>query len=234
MRVTLAACLGVLLVSAASTARAAEIEGEYVEARTADVFTGPCISNSEVFTTGDEAVMAWKVTRGSWDGVDLKGLCVAAAVRGSTTFSLDQPEEARAVVIVDEKASPEQRDALIAMARKLADGRLDQVAAVKTARMNLKLESSEASHAKAGHGSWLASSAPRAIFWAGDMARIATRPLDRDDHFCGNEVVAYSPLSKAVEVQPAYTLGHEYKGGELNSRWDDPNCRSSFVGHFAL
>ena len=233
MRVTLAACVGVLLVSAATAARAAEIEGEYVEARTADVFTGPCISNSEVFTTGDEAVMAWKVTRGSWDGVDLKGLCVAAAVRGSTTFSLDQPEQARAVVIVDEKATPEQRDALVAMARKLADGRLDQIATVKTARMNLKLESGEAA-AEAGHGSWLASRSPKAIFWAGDLARIATRPLDRDDHFCGNEVVAYSPLSKAVKVQPAYTLGHQYKGEGLDSRWDDPNCRSSFVGHFSL
>lgn len=231
MRLTLAACVGVLLVSVASLARATEIEGEYVEARTADVFTGPCVSNSEVFTTGDEAVMAWRVSRGAWNGVDLKGLCVAAAVRGSTTFSLDQPEKARAVVIVDEKANPEQRDALIALARKLADGRLDQIEAVKTARMNLKLESKTT---EAGRGSWLASQTPRATFWAGDLARIATRPLDRDDHFCGNEVVAYSPLSKAVEVQPAYTLGHEFKGGELDSRWDDPNCRSSFVGHFAL
>lgn len=231
MRLTLAACVGVLLVSVASLARATEIEGEYVEARTADVFTGPCVSNSEVFTTGDEAVMAWRVSRGAWNGVDLKGLCVAAAVRGSTTFSLDQPEKARAVVIVDEKANPEQRDALIALARKLADGRLDQIEAVKTARMNLKLESKTT---EAGRGSWLASQTPRATFWAGDLARIATRPLDRDDHFCGNEVVAYSPLSKAVEVQPAYTLGHEFKGGELDSRWDDPNCRSSFVGRFAL
>lgn len=231
MRVTLAACVGVLLVSAVAAVGAAEIEGEYVEARTADVFTGPCISNSEAFTTGDEAVMAWKVTRGTWDGIDLKGLCVAAAVRGSTTFSLDQPERARAVVIVDENATPQQRDALVAMARKLADGRLDQIATVKTARMNLKLESSEVA---AAHASWLAPASPKAIFWAGDLARIATRPLDRDDHFCGNEVVAYSPLSKAVEVQPAYTLGHQYQGGGLDSRWDDPNCRSSFVGHFAL
>lgn len=231
MRVTLAARVGVLLVSAAGALGAAEIEGEYVEARTADVFTGPCISNSEVFTTGDEAVMAWKVTRGSWDGIELKGLCVAAAVRGSTTFSLDQPERARAVVIVDEKATPEQRDALVAMARKLADGRLDRIATIKSARMNLKLESSEAAEARA---SWLATEAPRAVFWAGDLARIATRPLDRDDHFCGNEVVAYAPLSKAVKVQPAYTLGHQYKGEGLDSRWDDPNCRSSFVGRFAL
>ncbi len=65
------------------------------------MFTGPCFSNAEVFITGKEAVMAWKVTSGSWKGVDLAGLCIAAAVNGSTTFSEDQPEQAAAVLIVD-------------------------------------------------------------------------------------------------------------------------------------
>ena len=50
------------------------------------------------------------------------------------------------------------------------------------------------------------------------IAQIVTRPLDERDHFCGNEIVAYPPLSKAVEVQPAYTLGHEFQGEGLNGR----------------
>ena len=53
---------------------------------------------------GNQAVMAWKVTEGAWKGVDLSGLCVAAAVQGTTTFSEDKPEKAGAVLIVDEKA----------------------------------------------------------------------------------------------------------------------------------
>ena len=36
--------------------------------------------------------------------------------------------------------------------------------------------------------------------------------MDDGDHFCGNEVVAYEPLSKGVAVLPAYTLGHQFKG----------------------
>ena len=83
------------LILSTSLASAAGIQGDYVEARTADVFTGPCISNSEVFITGNQAVMAWKVNQGSWKGTDLSGLCVAAAVRGTTTFSEDQPDKAR-------------------------------------------------------------------------------------------------------------------------------------------
>jgi len=41
-------------------------------------------------------------------------------------------------------------------------------------------------------------------------------------------------LAAGVKALPAYTLRHNYTGGELNTRWDDPNCRSSFVGHFSL
>ena len=83
-----ALCLAILGLGA-GLASAAGIQGDYVEARTADVFTGPCFSNAEVFIYGNQAVMAWKVTEGSWKGVDLRGLCVAAAVSGTTTFSQD-------------------------------------------------------------------------------------------------------------------------------------------------
>src|SRR3954471_21851555 len=116
MRQSLSALCGVLVLAGSGVAGAAGIRGDYVEARTADVFTGPCFSNAEVFIYGNQAVMAWKVTEGSWDGVDLSGLGIAAAVRGTTTFSEDKPEGARAVLIVDEKANARQRDALVALA----------------------------------------------------------------------------------------------------------------------
>jgi hypothetical protein len=225
-------CVSILALCS-NHATAGGIQGDYVEARTADVFTGPCFSNAEIFTCGDRAVVAWKVTSGSWDGVDLSGLCIAAALSGTTTFSEDKPEKATAVLIVDTKATDRQREALIAMARSLGGTRLTRIAAVTTARMSLKLEEhtdSESGHAHAAHG--MPRSA-RASFWAAGLARIVTRPLDERDHACGNEVVAYPPLSGSVTAQPAYTLGHAFEGQGLDTRWDDPNCRSSFVGHFA-
>src|SRR5947209_19439201 len=94
MRKLLSACCGSLLVLSASLASAAGIQGDYVEERTAGVFTGPCISNAEVFITGSQAVMAWKVNQGSWKGTDLRGVCVAAAVQATTTLSEDQPDKA--------------------------------------------------------------------------------------------------------------------------------------------
>jgi len=236
MRHALVALGGLLVLTGASLAGASEIRGDYIEARTADVYTGPCFSNSEVFITGDQAVVAWKVARGSWAGVDLSGLGVAAAIAGNTTFSMDRPELARSVILVDQKADPEQRAALVAMAKDLIGPRLSKVVAVRPALMDLTIESHQmaASEESAAHANHRMPHAPRAALWVAGLAEILTRPLAVEDIHCGNEVVAYEPLSKGVEVQPAYTLGHSFKGRELGSRWDDPNCRSSFVGTFSV
>ena len=212
---------------------AAEIRGDYVEARNADVFTGPCFSNAEIFIYGKQAVLAWKVKEGSWKGVDLAGYCVAAAVLGDTTFSEDHPEKAQSVLIVDSRASDRQRRALIDMAKTLGGARLGHVKTIATTRMSLTLEDHTASADESAHSTHGMPHSPRSSFWAAGIAQIVTRPLDERDHFCGNEIVAYNPLSKGVDAQPAFTLGHEFKGKGLDMRWDDPNCRSSFVGHFA-
>ncbi len=233
LRATAALCGGLVLL-AAGASHAAGIRGDYVEARTADVFTGPCFSNAEIFIYGDQALLAWKVTEGSFDGVDLSGLSVAAAVKGTCTFSEDKPELASSVLIVDEKANTRQREALIAMAKSLGGARLSNVVDVKVSRISLKLEDHPMGDADSAHAAHGMPHAPRATFWAPGLARIVTRPLNSNDHTCGNEVVAYPPLSKGTSVLPAYTLGNEFKGKGLNQNWDDPNCRSSFVGHFAL
>lgn len=208
------------------------VAGDYVEARTADVYTGPCFSNAEIFITGHQAIMAWKVTEGSWKGVDLKGLSVAAAVVGTSTFSQDDAAAAKSVLLVDQKADAAQRGALIAMAKSLAGERLNNVIAVRPATLTVTVENHEADSAAAAHGGHGMPQAPRALFSAPGLAQVLTRPLDADDHACGNETVAYEPLSSGVQAQPAYTLRNNYSGGELDTRWNDPNCRSSFVGRF--
>jgi Protein of unknown function (DUF1326) len=231
--------LGCLLLAASPPSTdASRIKGDYVEARTADVYTGPCFSNAEIFITGHQAVMAWKVTEGSWRGVNLNGLSVAAAIVGSTTFSEDDTKAARSVLIVDKKASPTQREALVAMAKALGGDRLKNVVAVRDSVLIVTVEdhSASAESAESGdadHKRHGMPHAPLALFSAPGLAEILTRPLGDGDHFCGNESVAYSPLSRGVSALPAYTLRHNYSGGELDTRWNDPNCRSSYVGHFS-
>src|SRR2546425_6129376 len=91
----------------------AQISGQYIESRTADVYTGPCFANSEVNLTGREAVLAWRIERGEWDHVALDGLGVTAVVRANATLgdAFSDPLPAKAVLILDASASDAQRPA---------------------------------------------------------------------------------------------------------------------------
>ena len=68
---------GLLAIAASPLlAGTGSLKGSYVEARTAEVFTGGCIMGSEAETTGKQAVLAWKVSKGSFNGVSLDGLTI--------------------------------------------------------------------------------------------------------------------------------------------------------------
>ena len=65
-------CATLLLISA--PAFAGQIYGDYVETRSADIYTGPCFANAEVGLVGDQATLAWRIRKGEWKGVSLDGL----------------------------------------------------------------------------------------------------------------------------------------------------------------
>src|SRR5579884_3613006 len=96
---------------AASSLPSRSVSGNYIEARTADVYTGPCFANGEVEMNGKEAVFGWKINNGQWHGVDISGLSVVAAVVSEHTLGnvYEPVNAARAVLIVDSKANTEQR-----------------------------------------------------------------------------------------------------------------------------
>src|SRR5437667_1665608 len=77
-----------LVASPLLAAGKGSVSGAYVEARTAEVFTGGCIMNSEAETMGRQAVLAWKVDRGSFNGVSLDGLAVVAALSGDRNLGM--------------------------------------------------------------------------------------------------------------------------------------------------
>ena len=65
-----------------SQAETASVRGEYVEVRTASVFARACHYNGELTTAGRDALMAWNVKSGAWQGVDLTGVRAIAIVSG--------------------------------------------------------------------------------------------------------------------------------------------------------
>ena len=60
------AAAGFLFLVGISVSAHAAIKGNYVEVRSADVYTGPCFANAEVGLEGKQAILAWRVSQGSW------------------------------------------------------------------------------------------------------------------------------------------------------------------------
>src|SRR5712664_1391791 len=88
------------------------ISGDYVEVRTASVFAGACHYNGEVTTTGRDALMAWNVTAGKWNGVDLAGVRAVAIVTSEVNLS-DNDAARRSEIIIDRNASHSQAVAML-------------------------------------------------------------------------------------------------------------------------
>src|SRR5713101_5152137 len=102
---------GVGAVAFRSQAENTSVKGDYVEVRTASVFAGACHYNGEVTTTGRDALMAWSVTSGKWNGVDLKGMRAIAAVSADDNLSNPQAVR-RSELIIDKAASHAQAVAM--------------------------------------------------------------------------------------------------------------------------
>ena len=213
-------CGLVLLLTVSSSAFSQQIRGDYIETRSADVYTGQCFANGEVNLVGDEAILAWHVRSGSWDGVPLDGLTVAAAVHARATLGdpYADPYPAKAVLIVDDQADQKQSAALVAFAHQMAGKLLANAGQVVSAPMELAVSSQR-------HG--------MALLRAGQFATVQTRPVNDKDHLCGNEVTFYPPLTRLAHSMPAVALTDSYRGPGLDVDWESHGRRSAFVGTFS-
>ncbi len=210
---------GPALAAAPADTGVTTISGDYAEFRTADVYTGPCFANGEVGLTGDEAVLAWHIQAGSWEAVKLDGLSVIAVVRASATLGnpYTNPLPARAVMIVDSRATAEQRGALVRFAQAQAGPLLATVVAVESSPIAFELG--------AQHGT---------VSVTANIVKISTRPVMSSDEICHNEDVFYPPLAAHLtHAMPAVTLQGSYQGNHLGKTWKDAGRRGAFVGHFA-
>ena len=199
------------------------IRGEYVEARTADVYTGPCFANAEVGLTGDLAVMGWKIEKGNFQGVNLDGLSVMGVIHASNTLG-DVTATAypvKAVLVIDDRANAEQRLALKGFAQKMGGQLLADVVRVEYQPIEFSVADNSV-HSR------------KAIMTAGNMVKLETRPMTEGDQICHNEAVWYEPLTPVEHAMPAYTVSNGYSGKGLGTTWNYSGNRGSFVGTFQV
>jgi hypothetical protein len=196
-----------------------QIKGEYIETRSADVYTGQCFANGEMNLAGDEAILAWHVTEGKWDGADLSGLTVGAAVKAQATLGdpYAQAYPAKAVLFVEKSATPQQRQALINFAQEQGGELLRHIVKVMDVPVSMEI---------------LQQHSGRARLQAGDFVTVETRGIGPKDHLCGNEATFYPPLTETAHAMPAVAMTDEYRGTDLKVSWTLHDKRSAFVGTF--
>jgi hypothetical protein len=211
--------VAVLALVLTAPLKAAEITGQYIEARTCDVWTGPCFANAEVNFNGKNAVMAWMIDKGSHDGVQLDGLGIVAVIAARDTLGIEQSGPAKAVLIVDKKANASQRQALVRLAQKQGGKLLKNV---------VKIESADVNYTRC------ACKADGCSILKAGPAKIETRCLGVHDKLCGNETAFYPPLAKDVKAQAAVASEHSFNGAGLAANWTEHGRRSAYVGSFSI
>jgi len=204
----------------AGNVTATEITGKYVEARTCDIWTGPCFANADFNLSGKHAVLAWKVEKGTFANVSLDGLGVVAVIAASDTLGLKQTGASKAIFIVDKNATAAQRQALIAMAQQQGGALLQNVVAVHSDTVQINFCECKADSC--------------AEVVAG-KAVVKTRCLNTNhDKVCGNESAFYPPLVKGVKAVPAAASEQSFSGNGLNETWTHYDNRGAYVGTFVV
>src|SRR4029450_5276444 len=82
-----AAALAAVLIAGPGKAAPA-VTGDYVESRSANVYVGACHHEGEIQTAGRNAVLAWNITEGEYQGVSLTGVSAVAILAADKNLDL--------------------------------------------------------------------------------------------------------------------------------------------------
>ena len=221
MRRSWAFLLGLSSLLAEGAVRAAEVSGDYLESRTCDVYTGPCFANAQTGLMGSQAIMAWSIDQGEFQGVDLTGMKAVLVLKASSTLTFGggmdlNPTPIRSLLLVDENATEAQREALRAFVVDRGGEAVGQIVKTRAVPIEMSLD----------HVEMVGK------LKAGKEASIETRKLAKGDCVCSNEKIFYPPLASVENSEPAYTLESEFNGRGLGATWTSRKLRSAYLATF--
>ncbi len=204
-----------VVASADTTAAVAGLSGDYVEARTASVFAGACHYNGELTTTGRDAEIVWHFRTGAVGGVDLSGLNAVAAVTAEDNLK-DESSGRRAVLFIDNRATPVQVRTLTDLLTASYRNALGRVVAVKRAPITFTRSKDSFRMTAKGIGSLAVDAMP--------------------NHECCKQpnLVWYRPLVEIADRRVGFTRESGIKDGALGVSWSKCNQNTAFYGTFSL
>jgi hypothetical protein len=196
-----------------SRAENVSLRGDYVEVRTASVFAGACHYNGEVTTAGREAMMAWNVTSGKWQGIDLTGVRVMAII--SSDSNLGDKDAARQSEIVIDSSTRSQSLAMLNAIKEKYAASLGNIVKVRNAPITFVREG-------------------RTYAVAADDATINVEAMPNDLCCKMPNLVWYTPLVGLENRRVGYTTSASYSGKTVSEQWSRSGENSAFYGSFSL
>ena len=208
--------MAVLWSTAGFAGQDTPISGQYLEDRSSRVYGCPCEFSSEYASAGREAVLAWKIESGEYQGQALAGLRLAAALAGNFTLS-DATSHRRSAVFVDAGAPAEQRRAGLAWLQAHYGDTLGQVLGVHPLPIELQID------------------AEGATLRIGDFLDLRMRRANVEEDTPSWAFLLYDPLTKLESATLGTTLRSEYSGPDLQMRWTrDEVAITGYYGTFSL
>ena len=197
-----------------SRAENVSLRGDYVEVRTASVFAGACHYNGEVTTAGREAMMAWNVTSGKWQGIDLSGVRVMAIVSSETNLG-DKDAARQSEIVIDSHASRSQSLAILNAIKEKYAASLGNIVKVRNAPITF---------VRAG----------KTYAVAADDATINVEAMPNDLCCKMPNLVWYTPFVGLENRKVGYTTNARYSGNSVSEQWSRSGENSAFYGSFSL
>jgi len=197
-----------------SQAENVSLRGDYVEVRTASVFAGACHYNGEVVTTGRDAMMAWNVTSGKYQGVDLTGVRVLAIVSADANLG-DGNAARQSEIIIDANASRTQALAMVNALKEKYAASLGNVVEVRSAPISFERNG-------------------RTYAVVTNEAAINVEGMPNDLCCKMPNLVWYSPLVGLENRKVGYTSKALYSGKVVGEPWSRSGENSAFYGTFSL
>jgi len=197
-----------------SLAESVSLRGDYVEVRTASVFAGACHYNGEVVTTGRDAMMAWNVTSGKWQNVDLSGVRALAIVTADVNLSENNAAR-QSELVIDSQASRAQSEAMISALKEKYSAALGNVVTIRHAPISFERKG-------------------RTYSVTADNASMNVEAMPNDLCCKMPNLVWYSPLVRLENRKVGYTAKAVYSGKTISTPWSRSGENSAFYGSFSL
>jgi len=207
----------VLLVAGwtAWAANPAAVSGDYIEVRSNHVYTCGCLYSGEQVTSGREAILAWAIREGEYQGASLAGAKAVAVLSGPASLSL-QGTPRRSVMFVD-GVTPDGRRALVELLKEYYGNVLGELLSVEAAPISFEREGDRLTVSVQG------------------LSRIVVRPARLPEDAHQGSWLWYTPFIPTTDSTLSTTEYTSFSGAHFRHRWWEYDAGiTGYIANFRL